>query len=53
VYIPLCDSLLLSRIVTLEKGTLASYRTIVKSLCKEGFKAFAISTFKRAENGKI
>jgi len=53
VYTLLYNNLLLSRIVTLKKETLTGYRIIIKSLCKEGFKAFIISTFKRAENGKI
>ena len=53
MYILLYNSLLFSKIVILKKGTFTGYKTIVKSLYKEGFKAFTISIFKRAENGKI
>jgi len=53
MYIPLYNNLLPSKIVTLKKGTLTSHRTIIKSLYKEGFKAFIINTLKRAENRKI
>ena len=53
MYILLCNNLLFNKIVTFKKGTFTNYKTIIKLLCKEGFKAFAISTLKRAENGKI